>query len=312
MRYFYIVLSIMLIGCSDGPEYIPTDQFPYTNKKFLKKHAAVRQHLFSYNQFCPVTFMTEDNIMLSGLFRKSPKAEATIITFAGFYPGRKEGLALFAQLFDATMYNILLVDARGHGQSEGSWLNLSRFGKDEYKDVVAAIEFVHQETNKPIILYGLCAGGYHAAKGLLHLKPSYLKQLQVQGLIIDSGWASVCEIAGRAVHQDIKWRIPTKFLQWIVSAFFNIIYYLFYELSFEQTDRQFNLREMISYLKIPILYIHAQTDEHAPIQWCHELAQNTKHKRCLILPKGRHAHLHLQHTDQLKQTMHEFITGLLN
>ncbi len=310
MKYCIFLLSF-LAGCSNPDDQLPTDQFPYTNKKFLKKRKSVRKHLCTYNEFFPVSFTSEDKITLKGLFRQNPNARATIIGFAGFYPGKKEGLALFAQFFDPLKYNVLLVDARGHGQSAGAWLNLRLFGRDEYKDVIAALQYVHGKTDKPIIIYGLCAGGFHAAKALIHLRPAYIKQLQVKGLIFDSGWASVCEIKSHAVHEDIRRRIPTRFLQWVVGAIIDISYYLFYELSFQETERKFNLREMIDRIDVPIFYIHSETDKHAPVQWCKELAQKTKNKQCWILPEGHHAHLHLQYPELVNQKVNKFIKNVL-
>lgn len=310
MRYFFLLL-FFLGGCNNPEDSLPSEQFPYTNTKFLKKRKSVRKHLCKYNEFCPVSFTSEDVIMLKGLFRQNPNAQATIIGFAGFYPGKKEGLALFAQLFDEAKYNVLLVDARGHGQSAGQWLNLRYFGRDEYRDVIAALEYVHEQTDKPIIIYGLCAGGFHAAKALIHLKPAYIKQLQVRGLVFDSGWASVCEIKSHAVHQEIKRRIPTRFLQWIISALVDIGYYLFFQLSFQETDKKFNLRNMIERIDIPVFYIHSETDQYSPVKWCEELSQKTKNKQCWILPEGRHAHLHLQYPEQLGKNVNHFLKRVL-
>ena len=175
MRYL-LLFFLFLSGCNAPEAEIPSERELYTNSKFLKKRKKVRKHLCKYNEFCPVSFISQDDIKLKALFRKNPNSRATVIGLAGFFPGKKEGLAVFTQLLDPTKYNVLFVDTRGHGQSEGKWLNLRLFGRNEYKDVIAALEYVHDQTDKPIIMYGLCAGGFHAAKALIHLSPAYSKQ----------------------------------------------------------------------------------------------------------------------------------------
>ena len=67
--------------------------------------------------------------------------------------------------------NILFIDARGHGKSEGSVLkNMWGYGKHEYKDIIAAIKFAHKKNDVPIILYGVCAGAFNSMHALLKLQ----------------------------------------------------------------------------------------------------------------------------------------------
>ncbi|MEX2437783.1 MAG: alpha/beta fold hydrolase, partial [Candidatus Babeliales bacterium] len=197
MKQLLLISSFfVLIGCSSSEQRTqnPEVSSSYTNTKFLKNTPAVRHQLCTRDQFCPVTFTTQDDVTISALFRNNPHARATLICLAGFYPGNKEGLAVFADILPADQYNVLLVDARGHGQSEGNlWWDIAKLGTHEYRDIIAAMEFIHQETNKPIVIYGLCAGAFHALQAITHVKHAYLQALKIRGLIFDSGWATMCE-----------------------------------------------------------------------------------------------------------------------
>ena len=287
--------------------------YSYVDKKFLGKGEAVKKQLCSKDGFCPITFQTKDNLTIHGLLRSHSDAQATVIAFAGFYPGRKEGMAILTDILPKNKYNILLVDVRGHGESGKTslWLDLPRLGAHEYYDVIAALDFVHKKTDQPIIIYGLCAGAFHAARALINLQPKQVAKLKVSGLIFDSGWASLCEIVPRTVRAEIQRRVPTTFLKRIANAIFNVIYWIMYERSFTQTDKCFNLYDLIDQIEVPVFYIHAADDAYSPISCCKRLTERTKNNECWIVPKSRHAHNYLMQTQEFSKKVYAFCNRIV-
>ena len=93
--------------------------------------------------------------------------KGTIIYCAGFYPGKKEGMTTFFAMLHDQPYNFLFFDARGHGESEGCFLdpyqpittsqNFAHYGKFEHLDIIAAIEYIgnynKQKNSKIKLLY---------------------------------------------------------------------------------------------------------------------------------------------------------------
>ena len=133
MKQIYILLLIMFTNCGISTidhinttlnnvlNHIKTNSVEselFFGTQFLTKYDLVAQTLIETENFSEVYFYSLDGIKLHGLLRKKPDAPYSIIFCAGFYPGRKEGLATFIKLVPENI-NILFFDARGHGSSEG-------------------------------------------------------------------------------------------------------------------------------------------------------------------------------------------------
>src|SRR5690606_29476409 len=73
-------------------------------------------------------------------------------------------------------YNVLMVDFRGHGESEGMY---TTFGVSETEEVQKAYEFAKSKGNQKIFLYGVSLG----AVAILKAVPE--KNLQPAGIIAE-------------------------------------------------------------------------------------------------------------------------------
>ena len=100
------------------------------------------------------------------------KKKGTVILFHG-HGSSKSAIIREAEAFNTLGYNILMVDFRAHGNSEG---NVCTIGVAEAKDVKAAYDYIEQKGEKNIILYGISLGASTAlhAIALYHLKPARL------------------------------------------------------------------------------------------------------------------------------------------
>ena len=95
-------------------------------------------------------------------------------------------------------YNVLIVDERSHGKSEGKYIT---YGEKEHKDVLTWVDYVSQNfKEKEIYLYGLSMG----ATSLCVASP-YLDNTKVKAIIIDSAFTSINELIN---HISIKRKIP--------------------------------------------------------------------------------------------------------
>ena len=87
-------------------------------------------------------------------------------------------------------FNVLLFDFRAHGQSGGKYRTL---GCHEYKDVIAAAQFLNEKTktnknlpnNLPLIIWGFSMGGSAALKSLEY-EPNI-----ADAFIVDSGFGDL-------------------------------------------------------------------------------------------------------------------------
>lgn len=103
--------------------------------------------------------------------------------------GRTESLRYgyyFAKPYSNSGYNVLVIDSRCHGYSDGKYLTL---GFEESKDDLAWAKFLHTEFGvQSIVFHGICMG---AAGGLLAITspdcPEYIKGIVTEGMYANFG-----------------------------------------------------------------------------------------------------------------------------
>lgn len=302
----------------------------YFNTKFLLHYEEVNKALKDEG-FKDVYFTTKDNLILNALFYVHPNARANIICFAGWYPGRKETLAPFFSMF-GDQYNILFVDARGHGISQGPlFSNVWHYGLTDYYDVLAAIDYMHESTHKPSFIIGICAGAFNTAHAVSALAEK-VHEKQLRGIVFDSGWASVYETSytgitariSENIAKSIAWAYGVKPKQaektmlWnVCSTISNICVYSMHTLLFKPIyayyDTTTNLNNIISQCSIPIFFIHSHDDQYAQIKYVKNLADKAKYKECWwITEPSKHAAHHFKHTQLYKEKISHFFNSLLD
>jgi pimeloyl-ACP methyl ester carboxylesterase len=281
--------------------------------------------------FKDTTFNSPDGLTLNGLLLKRANARYTVIFCAGWFPGKKEGMASFYKTFPQDC-NVLLFDARGHGKSQGSmWGDMWSYGLNEYKDIIGAIEAMHQEDDKPIIIHGVCAGAFNAAHALIELqKQNRINELKVKGLIFDSGWISVSQTArcvviakvneffakklsslfGGAHYKTVMQNplfglisIPSTLL---ISVLYGVFFY--YPLMRNEPKTNLLLKMEKTPLQVPTLFIHSDDDECVDHKQVKKLADCLPNKTCWWITKpSKHVCHHLKHTHDYVASIHTFL-----
>lgn len=113
-----------------------------------------------------VTIVTEDGLQLAAWnalqTTGSTNAKGTIIMFHG-HGSCRSGLIKEAEAFYDLGWNILTVDFRNHGESEG---NTCSVGYYEAKDVKAAYDYAVAKEEKAIVLFGVSMGAATITKAM--------------------------------------------------------------------------------------------------------------------------------------------------
>lgn len=276
------------------------EQSPYLNTALLGNSEKTTQKLIA-DGFQEVRFTSEeDKISISGLLReaktKPPKAQ--IVYCAGFYPGRMQGIATFFPMFkdleESDDVTQLFFDARGHGKSEGPFFsNLGRYGMNEYKDIIGALRLLKEKNpDTPIILHGICAGSFHAARALIKLQENTtLKEYNIIGLVSDSGFASVMsmlDIPGK----HIKRKVVPPYLRCInpsITALFACLKCVLRR-SLDSQDQETKLLGKMNQISCPVLFIHTEDDDYVACEKIKALAQETPDAYTWWLQKGEGGH----------------------
>jgi uncharacterized protein len=124
---------------------------------------------------------TKDNLNIEAWYTAADSAKGTVILFHGIN-GNKSMLIPEAVQFLNFGYNIVLVDLRGHGNSEGS---ISTLGVKETEEVKLAYDYVISKGEKNIFIYGISMGAVIVIKAVKDY------ELKPKGIIIECPFASL-------------------------------------------------------------------------------------------------------------------------
>jgi pimeloyl-ACP methyl ester carboxylesterase len=325
-----LICPSMLEAKNASYKFDDWDSSNYFNNKWLRQYDRVAIQM-KKDGFESGTFKTQDNKIIQYLYREKPENTHTIIACAGWLPGRKEAMASFSKIFNNS--NILLFDARGHGGSDGHWLSdIRHYGCTEYKDIIAAIQFVHQRNSTPLFLLGVCAGAFHAARALIKLeKYEQITKYNIHGLIFDSGWGSVVNTSYSATNGFIEEKItklfkrilllktPHKYADKILTCIRKIPSDLFYHLytliikpMLMQHEKKTNIFDTIATISVPIFFIHAIDDRYTSIIYAKALADRAQKKTCWwIQNPSKHSCNHIKYKHTYRLMCQEFIRHCL-
>ena len=137
-----------------------------------------------------VWFKTEDSLKLEAWYLNSQFDDTikpnigTIIMFHG-HAGSRSGVIKEAEAFYNIGYNVLMVDFRAHGSSDGT---VCTIGFTEDRDVKAAYNYIKANGEKNIILYGISMGASTVMKAIsdYDLKPSKIILEMPFGSLLDA------------------------------------------------------------------------------------------------------------------------------
>ena len=318
-----LIMTVCITSCLGAIQW---HESRYFNTQFLRKFNIVDQQ-FAKEGFQEGFFQTSDDVLINYYWLKRPKARYTLILASGFFPGRKEGVASFYAMMPSDC-NLLFFDARGHGKSTGRFLTtLWQYGCTEYNDIIGAISWAKKQADCPIILYGVCSGAFHAAHALTRLSKKEMQNYDIRGLVFDSGWRSVIEIAKTGGWSEIEKILKKKYkdqssnLKKITYSlisngaygFLSVAYHLIIKPVLWFTKSTTDLQTKIAAISIPIFYIHAGDDNYAPIDGVKALADNTRQKKTWwIESPSKHAAHHLKYKHAYRTKMLAFIEDVLH
>ena len=195
--------------------------------------------------------------------------------------GRTESLLYsyyFADVYVKNGYNVLVVDVRAHGLSDGKYRTA---GIKESDDLVLWIKLIHEKyaTNN-FALHGVCVGGAMAVLAYVKLKKEgsdFVKKIVTDGMFV-----SYFEM----FKQNFKMRKKRPF------PMLYLVFFLAYMLAGVRLFRETPMKYMKD-IDIPILFIWSEKDIFSPKPKCEEMfnACASKQKEICFFPEGRHSHV---------------------
>lgn len=280
---------LFLIACRRGP--VPDLTKPEVIAKWGRAEqteeilAGVRLMQDAENIFLP----SYDGLRLHGRLLQQPGAKGTILLFHGYRSSWVIDFSIVLPYYHSLGYDLLVVDERAHGQSEGDYIT---FGVRERRDVVTWAQYaaMHFGPTHPLILDGLSMG----AATVLMAAGLDLPE-NVKGIIADCPYSSPRDII-RKVAKDMH--MPDR-LSWPFVKIGGRVYGGF---DVDETDAA----RAVKQAKVPILIIHGESDSFVPCEMSDIVAENPTLVTRYTFPGADHGFSYLVDTPRYKKIVTEF------
>lgn len=233
-----------------------------------------------------------DGLKLSARFYAKDKAKGTIILFHGYRSSAKRDFSCAAEMYYNMGFNLLLVDQRGCGDSEG---RLITFGIKERRDVIGWARLISEKCGKdmPIFMSGISMG----ATSVLMATGLELPE-NVKGIIADSSFTSpvdiMKEVALKRFHINADAFLP----------FMDLLCRIFGKFSIYETTTVASVKKST----VSILFIHGESDGFVPCSMTHTAYDAAVCDRYIItVPNADHGLAYLVDKQGVVGAVTEFI-----
>lgn len=306
--FLFILLSVLLVllvsgGYTFAMACIRRKELPWFEEAALRKT--------SYGKYYPdilaadrwlkdhhaqdIYTKSRDGLKLHGYWIPAENPRGTILLAHGY---RSTLLVDFSRAFHSYHkkgMNILVIQQRSHGQSEGKYIT---FGVKESDDIRRWIDF--HNTNfgaDQVILSGLSMG----ASTVLYLADQELPD-NVKGIIADCGFTSPKEIISKVFEGVIH--LPAWLCMWAVDLFARI----FAGFSLSEKDT----RKALANSKLPVLLVHGKADDFVPCAMTEMgYAACTAPKTMLLVEGAGHGVSYIVAKDEYSKHIDNFLQEVL-
>lgn len=241
-----------------------------------------------------VTITSFDGLVLSGRYYHVKDGAPLDIGFHGYRSSCLNDFAGGSRMSFDMDHNLLLVDQRAHGKSQGRTIT---FGIKERLDLQCWVEYAIERFGKDtsILLYGISMGGATV------LMASELDLPQnVKGIVADCPYASPMEII---LHVGRTHPIP----QWLMKPFVVLGAKVFGGFDILETDAY----RAVKNSHIPILIIHGEEDGFVPMHMSDLVRYNPNTVKRITFPGADHGISYLVDTVRYRKIVADFCQMVL-
>lgn len=241
-----------------------------------------------------VTVTTFDGLTLSGRYYHMRDGAPLDIGFHGYRSTPMADFAGGSEMSFDMGHNLLLVDQRAHGRSQGRTIT---FGIKERMDLLYWVDYAVERFGREveIFLYGVSMGG----ATVLMASDLDLPE-NVKGIVADCPYASPLDII---LHVGRSYPIP----QWLMKPFVILGARVFGGFEVRETDAYRALKQA----KVPVLIIHGEADSFVPAQMSDLVQVNPDMVRRVTVPGADHGISYLVDTAKYRAAVKEFMDALL-
>lgn len=235
---------------------------------------------------------------LKAYYIKAEKTTNNTVVLAHGYSGRAMGMTAFGKFYRESLgFNVIMPDARGHGDSEGDYIG---FGYHEREDYRRWINYIvkNKGEDSNIILHGVSMG---AATVLMVSGEGNINN--VKGIIADCSYTSAKDILSYQMKKI--YRVPRFPLIYTSSILCKVrAGYFFSDASPLEAVRRTTK---------PILFIHGEEDRFVPLDMGHKLYKNcnSNKKRIYIAKGANHGNSYFMDKKEYLKKVKEFLDEVI-
>jgi len=240
---------------------------------------------------------SEDGLKLHATYFPCEGSKKIVICFHGYTSEGLNDYSTLALFYLKHGYNLLIVDERAHGKSEGTYIGFGCLDRHDARLWIQEMVNRHGEDCK-ILLHGDSMGGSTVLMTTgLQLPP------QVKAAVSDCAFTSAWEVFS-AVLKDM-YHLPAFPIMQISNRM--VKKNAGYELD------ECNAREEVAKATIPILFIHGSDDSFVPCSMVNELYDACKTEKKLVIVEGA-GHVESCYRDEAlyQGAIEEFIFPFMN
>lgn len=239
-----------------------------------------------------------DDLLLHATFVPSPYfSRKVVIAVHGYNSYGMFDMSSVVPFFRGMGYNVIIVDDRAHGKSEGKYIG---FGWLDRMDVLNWCRYAKERFGKncEILLHGVSMG---AATVLMTCGESALPR-QVKGVIADCPFAGAYEEFGYMMRSN--YRIPGRPLLYFAS--------MVCKLRAGYTFGQCSTIRAVKNVRIPVLFIHGTKDTFVPPYMTKRMykACRSKQKYLYLCPEATHCYSAFQDMDTYVRHVTDFVYNI--
>ena len=256
----------------------------FKGKKFSKAIVNARP-VYSYET---ILLKTENNLTLEAWYAKTDSVpKGTVVLFHGLNNSKSSSIQESNE-FRFMGYNVMLVDFRAHGNSEG---DVTTIGWKESKDVKVAYDWLVQKGEDKIFLWGFSMGSVAV------LKATAENNLKVKGVILEMPFGSLL--------QHMKGRAPTFGFPKQPFGLF-VTFWTGVRRGFNGFS--FNMTKYAEQLNCPVLYQWADKDIYVTKNEAETLFNHiaSKQKKMVVYENALHGSLAQQNIVKWRIEIEEF------
>lgn len=258
--------------------------------------AMKEKNVFDEGEFATLNFSEEeitsiDRLKLKGYHFKTCANNNKVILLIHGYTGNHFMSLQFVNLFKALGYDIFMIDARSHGDSEGRY---PTYGNLEKEDLRLWINHIRSKYPSEITL-GLHGQSMGAASALLYGE----KYKDVDFIIADCPFSDAKKVLYYQFSEIAH--MPAAPLYSILNSYTNYFYGLNFKNSSPISD--------IAAMNIPVLFIHGTSDSIIPFSMSEELykAKGGANDELLLVKDAEHVDSYPKNKTLYENTVRSFI-----